>query len=157
MQIIILMGSPNDDPIARKAIETIESFEIPWRLHIASAHKSPRRLLDLLAEYEADPQPKVYLTIAGRSNALSGMVDAQVSTPVIACPPSSSSFSGADVFSSLRMPSGVAPVVVLDPHNAALAAVKMLALAEPALKTAVTQSQAAQRQRLVEADAAHRE
>ena len=47
-------------------------------MRVASAHKAARYLLELLAAYEADPQPKVYITIAGRSNALSGMVDANV-------------------------------------------------------------------------------
>ncbi|RPI34245.1 MAG: 5-(carboxyamino)imidazole ribonucleotide mutase, partial [Chloroflexota bacterium] len=72
-------------------------------------------------------------TVAGRSNSLSGMVDALVKAPVIACPPPSQAFGGADLYSSLRMPSGVAPVVVLEPANAALAVAKMLALAEPAI------------------------
>ena len=69
---------------------------------MASAHKTPAVLLQILEKSEADPRPKVYMTIAGRSNALSGMVDAQVSSPVIACPPLSDAFGGADIFSSLR-------------------------------------------------------
>jgi 5-(carboxyamino)imidazole ribonucleotide mutase/phosphoribosylaminoimidazole-succinocarboxamide synthase len=108
----------------------------------------------MLETYEADPQPKVYITVAGRSNALSGLVDAQVSAPVIACPPYSDKFGGNDVFSSLRMPSGVAPAVVLEPVNAALLAAKILSLADPALVERVEEAQAAQRQRLLDADAA---
>ena len=87
----------------------------------------------MLQAYEADSRPKVYITVAGRSNALSGFVDAQVRAPVIACPPSSSSFGGADIYSSLRMPGGVAPAVVLEPSGAALLAAKILALADPAI------------------------
>jgi len=60
--------------------------------------------------------------VAGRSNALSGFLDAQVTAPVIACPPASEAFGGMDILSSLRMPRGVAPLVVLEPENAALAA-----------------------------------
>ncbi len=86
--------------------------------------------------------------MAGRSNALSGLVDAAVTAPVIACPPLSTAFAGADVFSSLRMPSGVAPLVVLEPRNAALAALKMLALAVPALSQRVRAERRQQQQRL---------
>ena len=82
-------------------------------------------------DYEADPRPKVYITVAGRSNALSGFVDGAVSAPVIACPPPSEAFGGADIFSSLRMPSGIAPAVVLEPANAALLAAKILGLVDP--------------------------
>jgi len=120
---------------------------------VASAHKVPCYVLEMLETYEADPQPKVYITVAGRSNALSGLVDAQVSAPVIACPPYSDAFAGNDVYSSLRMPSGVAPAVVLEPKNAALLAAKMLGLSEPGLCEKIGEAQEEQRQRLLDADA----
>jgi phosphoribosylaminoimidazole carboxylase PurE protein len=87
--------------------------------------------------------------VAGRSNALSGFVDAQVTAPVIACPPASEAFGGMDILSSLRMPRGVAPLVVLEPENAALAAVKMLALTSERLRSAIAQSQSQERQRVM--------
>ena len=83
----------------------------------------------------------MYITVAGRSNALSGMVDANVTAPVIACPPYSDRFGGADLYSSLRMPSGVAPAVVLEPDGAALLAAKILALGDPALREQVAAAQ----------------
>ncbi len=104
---------------------------------MASAHKAATYLLDLLAGYESDPRPKVYVTVAGRSNALSGLVDGNVTAPVIACPPYSDRFGGADLFSSLRMPSGIAPMVVLDPGGAALAAAKILGMADERVRSAV--------------------
>ncbi|MBN1665652.1 MAG: AIR carboxylase family protein, partial [Anaerolineales bacterium] len=113
--VVILMGSQSDLEHCRKIVTACEPFGIECVLRIASAHKTAARLLAILETYEADSRPKVYITVAGRSNALSGMVDASVGSPVIACPPASSSFGGADIFSSLRMPSGVAPMVVLDP------------------------------------------
>src|SRR5262249_44968388 len=118
-----------------------------------SAHKTPARLLALLEQYEADPRSKVYITIAGRSNALSGMVDAQVASPVIACPPPSESFGGVDIFSSLRMPSGVAPAVILDPEGAALLAAKILAVADPAIRERITALQKQNAERLMADDA----
>jgi phosphoribosylaminoimidazole carboxylase PurE protein len=106
----------------------------------------------MLRHYEADPRPKVYVTVAGRSNALSGFVDAAVSAPVIACPPPSEAFAGGDIFSSLRMPSGVAPGVVLDPANAALLAAKILGLVDPGVRQKVAAAQAELAARILEDD-----
>jgi phosphoribosylaminoimidazole carboxylase PurE protein len=126
----ILMGSRADLTHAQAIGKALEHLGITFKIHIASAHKTPAHLLQIITTYEADPRPKVYITIAGRSNALSGMVDAQVAAPVIACPPPAEAFGGADIFSSLRMPSGVAPAVVLEPTGAALLAAKMLGLCD---------------------------
>ncbi len=152
MLVVIIMGSPSDDPVAQKIIQGLDSFGIPWEKRVASAHKTPRYLLDLLEKYEADPQAKVYISIAGRSNALGGFLDAQVTAPVIACPPYSDRFGGADIFSSLRMPSGVAPAVVLEPAAAALLAAKILGLSNAAVLNAVRRSQEQQRQRVIGAN-----
>jgi 5-(carboxyamino)imidazole ribonucleotide mutase len=154
MQVIIIMGSPSDAEFTKKITRALDDLGVPWETRVASAHKVPRYVLEMLEAYEADPQPKVYITVAGRSNALSGLVDAQVSAPVIACPPYSEKFAGNDVYSSLRMPSGVAPAVVLEPANAALLAAKMLGLADAGLRVKVQKAQEKQRQRLLEADAA---
>jgi len=153
MQVIIIMGSPSDEPLAHKIAGALDRLGIPWEMRVASAHKVPHALLQMLDTYEADRHSKVYITIAGRSNALSGLVDAQVCAPVIACPPYSDKFAGSDVFSSLRVPSGVASAVVLEPEGAALLAAKMLGLAEPELQQRIRQMQERQRQRLLEADA----
>jgi len=152
MLVIIILGSPSDTPFGKQIVKTLEGFSIPSETRIASAHKTPRYLLDLLEKYEADPQPKVYITVAGRSNALSGMVDAQVTAPVIACPPYSERFAGGDVLSSLRVPSGVAPAVILEPESAALLAAKMLGLTDAGLCEKIRKAQEEQRRRLVEAD-----
>lgn len=153
MLAIIIMGSPSDEPVGREIAGALEDLGIPWDLRVASAHKVPRALLEMLSKYEADGRAKVYITVAGRSNALSGLVDAQVTSPVIACPPYSEKFAGSDLFSSLRVPSGVAPAVVLEPAAAALLAAKMLALVHPELGLRVQQMQVEQRQRLLAADA----
>lgn len=119
---------------AADIVEALAEYNLSAELRIGSAHKTPAHVLNILEEYEADPRPKVYITIAGRSNALSGFVDAQVNSPVIACPPLSSTFAGADIFSSLRMPSGVAPAVVLEPTAAALLAAKILGVHSPEIR-----------------------
>ena len=154
MLAIIIMGSPSDEPLARKIGAGLDEYGIQWEVRVASAHKVPSHLITLLGAYEQDPRPKVYITVAGRSNALSGMVDAQVCAPVIACPPYSERFAGGDLLSSLRVPSGVAPAVVLEPEGAALLAAKILAVSDPALQERVRRAQERQRARLLEADAA---
>jgi 5-(carboxyamino)imidazole ribonucleotide mutase len=151
--VIILMGSESDRQHCAQITEALLKLGIESVERVASAHKTPARLLEILGIYEAISRPHVYITVAGRSNALSGMVDAAVKSPVIACPPPSQVYGGADIYSSLRMPSGVAPVLVLEPANAALAAAKMLALSEPALVERIANLQQANRRKLEAADA----
>jgi 5-(carboxyamino)imidazole ribonucleotide mutase/phosphoribosylaminoimidazole-succinocarboxamide synthase len=152
----IIMGSKSDLKHGQEIAAELAKYGIPSEIRVASAHKVPAYVLDLLAAYEADPQPKVYITVAGRSNALSGLVDGSVLAPVIACPPYSDRFGGADIFSSLRMPSGIVPAVALEPSAAALLAAKILALAEPALRGKVEAAQQASRQTIMDDDQALR-
>lgn len=152
--LVILMGSRADETHARKIAEAARDFGLETALHVGSAHKTPGHVLRLLEKYEADPRPKVYVTIAGRSNALSGFVDGAVSAPVIACPPPSEAYGGADIYSSLRMPSGIAPGVVLEPANAALLAAKILGLVDEDVQARVTAFQKAQADRIKTDDAA---
>jgi 5-(carboxyamino)imidazole ribonucleotide mutase len=156
MLVPIIMGSKADLAHGKAVADALAGFGIPSELRVASAHKAARYLLDLLAAYEAGPRPQVYVTIAGRSNALSGLVDANVTAPVIACPPYSDRFGGADLYSSLRMPSGVAPAVVLEPGGAALLAAKILALADPALVERIAAARAAATQQIIDDDASLR-
>jgi 5-(carboxyamino)imidazole ribonucleotide mutase len=150
--VVILMGSKADAGHAQKIAEAAQSLALTVVTRVGSAHKTPEHLLTLLREYEADPRPKVYITVAGRSNALSGFVDGAVRSPVIACPPPSEAFGGMDLLSSLRMPSAIAPAVVLDPANAALLAAKMLGLAVPDVRVRVEAFQMTQAQRVIQDD-----
>ena len=148
--VVVIMGSPADRDWSNRVIEALERFGVRAEVCVASAHKTPEYLLGRLRCWEQG-SARVFITVAGRSNALSGFVDAQVSRPVIACPPSSQAFGGMDVLSSLRMPRGVAPLVVLEPENAALAAIKVLALADVTLRDKVRMSQEEERERVMEA------
>jgi len=150
--VVILMGSKADLSHCHRIAEAARSFGLETVLRIGSAHKTAGHTLDLLKNYETDPRPKVYITVAGRSNALSGFTDGAVSAPVIACPPSSDAFGGADIFSSLRMPSGIAPGVVLEPANAALLAAKILALCDPQVLEAVQRFQRDQMVKIIQDD-----
>ncbi len=154
--VIILMGSKGDLEHGQKIAATLAEFGLESIIRVGSAHRTPEHALAILRQYEADPRPKVYITIAGRSNALSGFADPQVSAPVIACPPPSDSYGGADVWSSLRMPAGVAPLVSLDPVNAAIAAAKILGLADAAVRAKVTAYQRRAADKILSDDASLR-
>ena len=154
--VIILMGSKADAAHCDKIAEVARNFGLDVITRIGSAHKTPEHVSKLLRDYEADPRPKVYITVAGRSNALSGFTDGAVSAPVIACPPASEAFGGADVFSSLRMPSGIAPAVVLDPGNAALLAAKILGLNDSVVREKVLEFQRKQAAKILSDDEAAR-
>ncbi len=130
-KVLILMGGKSDSNHAARIIEFLNKFGIPSETRIASAHKTPEKLLAILAEEKKKGEAAVFITIAGLSNALSGLVEFSTELPVIACPPPSEAFAGADIFSSLRMPPGVATATVLDPRNAALFAAKILAIGAP--------------------------
>lgn len=149
-KVIIIMGSKGDFEHSKKIAGVLEKFGVDYKLRIASAHKVPLRVLDILKENEKEDV--VFITVAGRSNALSGFVDANTSKPVIACPPYSEKFSGADIFSTIRMPSGVCPLFILEPEEAGLAAVKILALTDKNLEKKIKEFQETKKQEIENAD-----
>lgn len=157
-RVVILMGSKSDLDHAEEIIARLKAFGIDHTLRVASAHKSVRHLLGILDDYNGGEdfasgrRRLVFIAVAGRSNALAGMMDANTVHPVITCPPVSATFAGADIYSSLRMPSGVAPMVVLDPQGAALAAAKILALSDPELRARISTYQDEMTQNVVRAD-----
>ena len=150
--VIILMGSKADLEHCTKISDACRQFGLETVMRIGSAHKTAEHALAILREYESDSRPKVYITVAGRSNALSGFTDGIVSAPVIACPPPSDSLGGADIYSSLRMPSGIAPAVVLEPVNAALLAAKILGLVDEDVREQVKAYQKRQAEKILEDD-----
>jgi 5-(carboxyamino)imidazole ribonucleotide mutase len=143
---VIIMGSKADLEWATRISDSLKRFDVEPVLYVASAHKVPLECYNIIKEEEKSNP--VFITIAGLSNALSGFSDAQTHSPVIACPPASNSFAGADVYSSLRMPSGVAPLVILNPENAALAAAKILGISNENVRNKVIEFQENQRQKL---------
>lgn len=133
------MGSKADIEHSKKIAKVLDEFGVKYEMRVASAHKTPLKVLDILKKNEEENV--VYITVAGRSNALSGFVDANTTKPVISCPPYSEKFGGADLFSSIRMPSGVAPMLVLEPEECALSALKILALSSKALEAKIKKYQ----------------
>ncbi len=155
-EVIFILGSKKDRDFIKPATKFLDEFNINYQLRIASAHKTPEKVLEIIKNYEEE-EGIVYITVAGRSNALSGFVDANTTFPVIACPPYSDKFSGADIFSSLRMPSGVGPLVVMNPENAALAALKILAFRNPSLSEKIESYRGRLRKKIEDSDEILRE
>lgn len=149
-KVVVLMGSERDAEFCRETAKYLKEFGLDYVFRVASAHKTPEKVLDILKEYEKERV--VYVTVAGRSNALSAFVDANTVKPVIACPPYSEKFGGVDVFSSLRVPSGIGSVVTIEPEAAAIAAAKILAVEDKELEKRVREYQQAKKEEIEKAD-----
>ena len=134
-KIIVLMGSKRDYEFASRIGDFLkkEGFPVICEYNVASAHKTPKKLLDDLQEYEKSGDNIVLITVAGLSDALSGVVAGYTKYPVIACPPDSEKYGEAKIFSSIVTPKGIAVAYIREPENAAFAAVKILALSNPSL------------------------
>jgi len=121
MKTVIIMGSTSDEHHAKKITDKLDTYGIQWERHAASAHKEPRKVLDIL-DSNKNEKDLVYITIAGRSNALSGFVAANSKFPTLACPPFSDKADMlVNIHSTLQMPSNTPVLTVLDPGNCALA------------------------------------
>jgi len=132
--VVIIMGSASDEEQAKKITERFKLFEIDFVVRVASAHKTVEHLVDIVRHYDEMAREKLYITIAGRSNGLAGVVDGLTSSPTVTCPPYSQTFAGADIFSSLRMPEGISPAVILEPANVAMFAARLFAPYHPQIK-----------------------
>ncbi len=147
---LIIMGSERDLDFSRDIAKYLKILGVSCSFRVASAHKTPEKVLEILRE--AQNEKIVYITVAGRSNALSAFVDANTSKPVIACPPYSEKYGGTDIYSSLRVPSGIGSVVTVEPEGAAIAAAKILGLEDPELETKVRDYQENKRKELEKAN-----
>lgn len=123
----IIAGSEVDDWHVQKIQDELNKLMIPHGHYVCSAHKKPVELLDFLADLNQSIEPVVAITVAGGSDALSGVVGHHAKFPVIACPPyKDSSDYAVNVHSSLQMPSLVPALYCKRPVNAALAAERIL-------------------------------
>jgi len=121
MKAVIIMGSASDEPHAKRITDKLDEYEISWEQHAASAHKQPLKVLEIL-DANKDSKDIIYITIAGRSNALSGFVAANSEFPTLGCPPfSDKSDMLINIHSTLQMPSNTPVLTVIDPGNCALA------------------------------------
>jgi 5-(carboxyamino)imidazole ribonucleotide mutase len=149
-KVVILMASGKDMDFCREIAKYLKTFRLNYVFRVASAHKTPEKVLEILKEFENERV--VYITVAGKSNALSAFVDANTTKPVIACPPYSEKFGGVDIYSSLRIPSGIGSVVTIEPEGAAIAAAKIFAVADEELAKRVREYQIAKKREIEKAD-----
>ncbi|MFH1106560.1 MAG: AIR carboxylase family protein [Candidatus Micrarchaeota archaeon] len=138
-KVVILMGSKSDEEHSKRISSKLAEFGVPCDVHVSSAHKQTRKTLELVERHDASANRVVYVAVAGRSNALGGVIEGNTINPVINCPPYSEKYNGLDVLSSLRMPSNMGCMTVLEPENCALACVKMLALHDAELRARLEQ------------------
>jgi len=112
----------------------LSSLSIVSEMRVASAHRTPEYLLKLLREYYSSGDEIVAITVAGLSDALSGVVAAQRMFPVVACPPDIDKYELTKVFSSAYTPSDVPVAFVNDPAKAANFVAQIFALRNEELR-----------------------
>jgi len=153
-KLIVLMGSRRDLSFASRIGVFLEKedFPVKYEYNVCSAHKTLETLLRKLENYEKSGDDTVYITVAGLSDALSGTVAGYSKYPVIACPPDSEKYGWTKVFSSMITPEGVPVLFVSEPENAALAAVKILALSNRSLYEKIASYQQKKKEEVIEAD-----
>jgi 5-(carboxyamino)imidazole ribonucleotide mutase len=131
----IIMGSDSDLPIIKKATDTLKALEIPFEVHIYSAHRTPEQARDFAVNARANDFG-VLICAAGMAAHLAGAIAANTTLPVIGLPCKGPCFDGMDaLLSTVMMPSGipVATVAVNGGVNAALLAAQILAVSDDAL------------------------
>ncbi|XP_049742195.1 bifunctional phosphoribosylaminoimidazole carboxylase/phosphoribosylaminoimidazole succinocarboxamide synthetase isoform X3 [Elephas maximus indicus] len=127
-RVVVLMGSTSDLGHCEKIKKACGNFGIPCELRVTSAHKGPDETLRIKAEYEGDGIPTVFVAVAGRSNGLGPVMSGNTAYPVISCPPLTPDWGAQDVWSSLRLPSGLGCSTILSPEGSAQFAAQIFGL-----------------------------
>ncbi|XP_010964409.2 bifunctional phosphoribosylaminoimidazole carboxylase/phosphoribosylaminoimidazole succinocarboxamide synthetase [Camelus bactrianus] len=127
-RVVVLMGSTSDLSHCEKIKKACGSFGIPCELRVTSAHKGPDETLRIKAQYEGDGIPTVFVAVAGRSNGLGPVMSGNTAYPVISCPPLTADWGAQDVWSSLRLPSGLGCSTILSPEGSAQFAAQIFGL-----------------------------
>lgn len=128
----IIMGSDSDLPVIRKAVDQLKALEIPYEVHIYSAHRTPVEARDFAANARANGFG-VLIAAAGMAAHLAGAIAANTTLPVIGIPCASTVLDGMDaLLATVQMPSGipVATVAIGGGANAALLAAQILAVTD---------------------------
>ena len=134
----IVMGSDSDLPVVEKAINTLKEFEVPFEVHVFSAHRTPVEAKDFSANARENGFG-VLIAAAGMAAHLAGAVAANTTLPVIGIPVAGGALNGLDaLYATVQMPSGVPVACVAcgsaGPTNAALLAVQILGTADADLR-----------------------
>ena len=152
----IVMGSDSDLPILRKAMDTLSSLEIPYEVHIYSAHRTPEEARDFALNARKNGFGCL-IAAAGMAAHLAGAIAANTTLPVIGLPCKGPCLDGMDaLLSTVMMPSGipVATVAVNGGVNAALLAAEIIAVSDDALAAKLDAKRASDARKVLEKDAA---
>ena len=131
----IVMGSDSDLPIIKKATDTLKSLDIPFEVHVYSAHRTPEEAGAFAANAKSNGFG-VMIAAAGMAAHLAGAIAARTTLPVIGIPCKSTNLDGLDaLLATVQMPSGipVATVAIDGGKNAALLAAQILAVGDEEL------------------------
>ncbi len=150
------MGSDSDLPVVKKAIDTLESFNVPFETHIFSAHRTP----DEAAKFSRSARNSGFgaiIAAAGMAAHLAGAVAANTTLPVIGIPIKSNNLGGIDaLLSTVQMPSGipVATVAIDGAVNAALLCIEILSVSDDTLAEKLDAKRKADAKKVLEKNAA---
>jgi len=155
--VAVIMGSESDLPVVEKTLDVLREFGVGFTVRVMSAHRTPRIVAEF-AETARESGVKVIIAAAGLSAALAGVLAAHCDLPVIGVPMKGGALDGLDaLLSTVQMPGGVPVAAVgLGSHgarNAALLAVRILALERPDLVTALREYRENQAAMVADADA----
>lgn len=134
-KVAIIMGSDSDLPVVEKAINTLKELEVPYEVHVYSAHRTPEQAKDFSASARENGFG-VIIAAAGMAAHLAGAIAANTTLPVIGIPIKSANLGGMEaLLSTVQMPSGipVATVAIDGAANAALLAAEMIAIEDEEL------------------------
>ncbi len=155
-KIGIVMGSDSDLPIIRKTTDMLSALEVPYEVHVYSAHRTPKEAGDFAKNARANGFG-VIIAAAGMAAHLAGAIAANTTLPVIGIPCKSSNLDGMDaLLSTVQMPTGipVATVAINGGGNAALLAAQILAVEDAELAAKLDAKRASDASVVMEKDAA---
>ena len=155
-KIGIIMGSDSDLPVIEKAVDILKSFEIPYEVHIYSAHRTPEEAASFSKNARANGFGAI-IAAAGMAAHLAGAVAANTTLPVIGIPCKSAVLDGMDaLLSTVQMPTGipVATVAINGGANAALLCAQILAVEDEALAAKLDAKRKADAEKVLEKDKA---
>ena len=153
-KIGIVMGSDSDLPVIKKATDMLDTFEVPYEVHVYSAHRTPDEARDFALNARANGFGAI-IAAAGMAAHLAGAIAANTTLPVIGIPCKSATLDGVDaLLSTVMMPSGipVATVAVNGGANAALLCAEIIAVEDKDLAARLDAKRKSDAQAVLEKD-----
>ena len=153
-KVAIIMGSDSDLPIVEKGIDVLKKYEVPFEVHVYSAHRTPEQAREFAMNARADGFGAI-IAAAGKAAHLAGAIAANTTLPVIGIPIKASALEGLDaLLSTVQMPNGipVSTVAIDGAHNAALIAIQILAVSDKDLAKKLDDERRASSEKVLKAD-----